>query len=256
MNGNDAKEKENNGGKKGKNHSHWLNDLLRALWEDVKTKICELKTWLEIAAFGVVVTYTFVSCNQWKEMRRTNNLTEISIKNTQNNFIETGKADRLKFRLERRPYVGIVEPIPHQKLKAGKLSATVRNYGVTPARAVYAHGVFKKEFTNEWRYDICMDFDKSMDWEKAGPAIFQGTEQPLEITIDRETPSPTSYLAVCVTFMDIDGPFQWTFEHGKWKGQTRNSPYAISHLFEVRQKNGELAFTKIATSVETAQPRE
>jgi hypothetical protein len=189
--------------------------------------------------------YVTVAIFQWCAMRETNRLTTFALKNTE-----------LKLRLERRPYVGIINTIPQQKLIAGKLYATARNYGATPARAVYAHDIFKKEFTKEWRDDICRDFEKSMDWATAGPAIFQGTEQPLEITIDLDTPSPTPYLAVCITFMDIDGPFPWTFEHGKFKGQTRESPYAISHMFEVRSENEKLAFTKVATSVETARPQQ
>jgi len=70
MNENDTAQKENNAEEESKNHLQWLSDVRLALWEDLKIKIREIKTWMEIAAFSVVVTYTFVSCNQWKTAER------------------------------------------------------------------------------------------------------------------------------------------------------------------------------------------
>jgi hypothetical protein len=80
----------------------------------------------------------------------------------------------------------------------------------------------------------------------AGPAIFQNSDpEPIKISISPAT-QPRKYLAVCITFMDTQGAFPFTFDDGV----TRPSPYAIKHLFDVVSNNGKLAFTKIYTSVE------
>jgi hypothetical protein len=70
MNKNETEKKEDNGEEKSKSHFEWLHDFRRSLWQDFKETIPKVKTWLEIAALGVVVTYTFVSCNQWKTAKR------------------------------------------------------------------------------------------------------------------------------------------------------------------------------------------
>jgi len=66
MNENETEKKEDNTQEGSEKHFQWFNDFRHALWKDFKIKIREAKTWLEIAAFGVVVTYTCVSYHQWK----------------------------------------------------------------------------------------------------------------------------------------------------------------------------------------------
>jgi hypothetical protein len=80
----------------------------------------------------------------------------------------------------------------------------------------------------------------------AGPALFQNSDpEQIKISISPAT-QPRKYLAVCITFMDTQGPFPFKFEDGI----IRLSPYAIKHLFSVESDGGKLAFTKMYTSVE------
>jgi hypothetical protein len=59
-----------------KHYFQGLNDFRRDLWVDFKNEIRKVKTCLEIAAFGAVVTYTVVSCNQWKTAEKQLEATE------------------------------------------------------------------------------------------------------------------------------------------------------------------------------------
>ena len=93
-----------------------------------------------------------------------------------------------------------------------------------------------------------------MDIEMAGPAIFQGSEETMEISVDPTTVTSPSrpYLAVCITFMDIQGKFHF-FDDPKQGPPC--SPYAIKHLYAVESNKGVLTFRQIYTSVEGTGPQ-
>jgi hypothetical protein len=169
-------------------------------------------------------------------------------------MITQNKISRLNSRLQSRPYVGIIGLDPQVLGGKGALLSKVHNYGVSPARGVYAYGVFKDKADENWRVLTCGGQNKTMNIDIAGPAIFQGTDEPIEILI--ESTSITSpirpYLAVCLTFMDMQGAFH--FFDDATQGPPC-SPYSIKHLYSVVPNDGVLAFKKIYTSVEGAAPQ-
>jgi hypothetical protein len=214
------------------------------------------RTFLDYARFAVevlgllgLIYYACLTRGSLKEAQETAN----EAGKATNAAVISNKISRLNSRLERRPYVGIENLQPQALSAKGTLSSEVRNYGASPARGVYAYGVFKKSEVN-WRIGTCNGQDQTMNIDIAGPAIFQGTKEPIEIAV--EPTSITSplrpYLAVCLTFMDMQGPFH------NFDDPTQGppcSPYSIKHLYGVASKNGMLTFTPIYTSIEGAAPR-
>jgi hypothetical protein len=195
---------------------------------------------LTLVLLFIVAVLTY---NQWHEMSKQNSISQ------------------LNFRLQRRPFVGITS-LDAQALSSAKtLTTRVKNYGASPARGVFAFGVFKDR-VEDWRANTCRLQNKTIDVTTAGPAIFQDTEpQALEITIDPSSVSspPHPYLAVCITFIDIQGPFHFFDSRTVANASSglenpKCSPYAIKHLFGVSSEQGLLHFTPIATSVEGAEP--
>jgi hypothetical protein len=187
-----------------------------------------IKLGAEILGIGVLITYTVFSALLWS----------------------ANKINELNARLERRPYVGIVGDIPSQTLTAERTFSTkAHNYGISPARGVYAYGVFK-ETSENWRFHTCGGQNKTMDFENPGPTIFQGSDENIDISVEPGPPKP--YLAVCLTFMDMQGPFHWFDDPNQGPPC---SPYSIKHLYRVMVKDDRLAFHLISTSVEGAAPQ-
>jgi hypothetical protein len=210
----------------------------------------KLKIGMELIGLITLIAYTIFAALQWCAIRRTNELTGTSIKNTQNNFADATRLAQLNFRKERRPYVAITN-IDNQKLTAERtLDATGTNYGKTPARGVYAYGKFRPS-VGDWRDPNCGSQGETQDWKTAGRAIFQDAKfQPIKVIIDPLTPTQDRYLAICVTYMDIEGPFPWKFQNGK-----QSASWVTQHLFEVTAVSGKLEFKPFYTSIETAEPK-
>jgi hypothetical protein len=222
---------------------------LRFLWLDFIRETRKFKTWVEIAALFGAIFYAGITYKMWEEAQKTAN----EARKATNAAIISNKISRLNSRLERRPYVGI-ENLETQALSAKRtLSSEVRNYGTSLARGVYAYGVFKKSET-DWRKGTCNGQGQTMNTDIAGPAIFQGTKEPIEITVEPTSiTSPIQpYLAVCLTLMDMQGAFH-NFDNPA-EGPPC-SPYSIKHLYSVATKNGKLIFTPMYISVEGAAPR-
>jgi hypothetical protein len=92
----------------------------------------KIKPYVELAGVLLLGAYTVIAGLQWRAIRRANALTQQALAGSQG-----------QFRKQRRPYVGITEIKPQTLTTDGTLTATARNYGATPARAVYAYGVFQ-----------------------------------------------------------------------------------------------------------------
>jgi hypothetical protein len=209
-----------------------------------RKKICEgLKSGLEVVAVLVALgllcvtrRYVEYAKQQRDEMIEQNRIA-----------LEHNLATELQFRKQRRPYVAIPQ-IETQPLTNKRLKADATNYGETPARSVYASGVFKQQFDATWRDGTCDPSKvKTQDWKMAGPAIFQHSTEEIPIDIEETTIAwPPPYLAVCITFVDMYGTFSWENEP--------NKTYSIKHMFQIGSHNRKLTFTKVATSVETAEP--
>jgi hypothetical protein len=204
MKENETEKKEDNSEEGSKNHFQWLNDFRHALREDFNKKIRKVKTWLEIAAFAVVVTYTYVSCNQWKTAEK-------------------------QLEVSERPWIGSTIRINKQAMNGPlrtayymvSLEVILQNYGKSPATKV-GIGIESKTFhlpsPTQWENSsACQDADRNSGDPSRNEVVFPGVPlaKPYGISL-RDLGENQTQLGVRNKMLVACLAYEWTATNTKY----------------------------------------
>jgi hypothetical protein len=223
---------EDEGKEESKNHFQWLNDLRHVLWEDVKIKIRDLKTWLEFAAFIVVVAYTIVSYRQWETAKDT-----------------LAASERAWVGVDTTPQVAF--SVWDQRKYQATISSVIKNFGKGPALKVKAtHQLVAQGHVEEgiqWACDANFPFvglkpsvpvvssDESF-YKRWAHVMFTGQQASPSSIVEGNTSDligKEAFVVGCIVYKDQFDRAHWTkfcYNTGPLVTQAVKNPSSFSHL--------------------------
>ena len=215
MNENEAKKKEHNAEERS-GDLQWFGDF--------KTKIRETKTWLEIAAFVVVVAYTCVSYQQWQTAKDTLVASERSWVGLASGFFNVGEYH------QGVPLLGPITPDAPLNANFG-----LENFGHTPA------DIEEIGMRFEVRVDQVPEEFQYKDSERGGLTIFPSQKiqtvssntisiplKDFDLIKDQTKQVKRLVLHGIVRYRDTFGPHQTKFCL-IWTGEDRNFNNCLEH---------------------------